>query len=86
MIEVTGANPNTQVVENDLNNHTNHNADSNHDATLPPLDSRIIEAIRQKSDLTIWPAELATKLGISIDDANAELCSLLQAFGPSATF
>ena len=73
------------AVENDLNDQTNPDPDSNH-ATLPPLDSRIIEAIRQKPDLTIWPAELATSLGISIDDANAELCGLLRAVGPSATF
>ena len=71
---ITTANEN--ISSSDINNHDNET----------PLDSRIIEVIRNKSKFTIRPAEFASELGISIDDANAELCGLLRAVGSTATF
>jgi len=67
---------NENISSSDINNHDNET----------PLDSRITEVIRNKSKFTIRPAELASELGISIDDANAELCGLLRAVGSTATF
>ncbi len=52
--------------------------------------TRIVQVIRSnKCDslkYIVRPAQVASELGISIDDANAELCGLMRAVGPSATF
>ena len=53
---------------------------------LPPLDKRVLAAVRRIPDLRIKPARLASELGLSIEDATAELCGLLRAVGSSATF
>lgn len=53
---------------------------------LPPLDLRIIEVVRNAPDLKIRPARLSSELGISVEDANAELCGLLRAVGSTASF
>jgi hypothetical protein len=72
--------PLTTVASNDCDDN---NRQDNH----PPLDSWVIEIIRQmKPNYTIWPAKLATELGISIDDASSELCGLLWAIGSLKTF
>ena len=54
---------------------------SNNNEIGPPLDQRIIGIIQTTKDHTIRPARLATELGISVNDACAELCGLLQAVG-----
>jgi hypothetical protein len=46
-----------------------------------PLDVRILEIIESIPDRTIRPARLAAELGISVEDASAELCGLLAAVG-----
>jgi hypothetical protein len=51
------------------------------DLSQPPLDERILSIIRSCKDYTIRPARLATDLGISVNDACAELCGLLSAVG-----
>mmetsp|Transcript_26888 Transcript_26888/g.30769 ORF Transcript_26888/g.30769 Transcript_26888/m.30769 type:complete len:632 (+) Transcript_26888:153-2048(+) len=56
------------------------------DSNKIPLDSRVIEMVRNSPNLTIRPARLATELGISIDEASSELCGLLRAVGSTATF
>lgn len=45
-----------------------------------PLDLRVIEVVAA-NDRRIRPARLATELGISVNDACAELCGLLAAVG-----
>lgn len=45
------------------------------------LGDRVIECVKQAPNFTIRPARLAQQLGISIDDASAELCGLLAAVG-----
>jgi hypothetical protein len=47
----------------------------------PPLDERIINIIKTTPDRTIRPARLAAALGLSVNDACAELCGLLRAVG-----
>ena len=56
------------------------------EVNLPPLDKRVLAAVRRIPDLRIKPARLASELGLSIEDATAELCGLLRAVGSSATF
>ena len=56
------------------------------------LDFRIVEVIKkngctpQTKRYKIRPAQVASELGISIDDASAELCGLMRAVGKSASF
>ena len=45
------------------------------------LDDRIVQIIDSLPDRTIRPARLAAELGISVNDACAELCALLAAVG-----
>jgi hypothetical protein len=47
----------------------------------PPLDERIINIVKTTPDRTIRPARLAAALGVSVNDACAELCGLLRAVG-----
>ena len=51
------------------------------DLSQSPLDERILSIIRSCKDYTIRPARLASDLGISVNDACAELCGLLSAVG-----
>jgi hypothetical protein len=51
------------------------------DPSAPPLDERIIKIVKTSKDHTIRPARLAAELGISVNDACAELCGLLRAVG-----
>ena len=51
------------------------------DPSLPPLDERVISVVRAAPDHTLRPARLASELGISVEDATAELCGLLRAVG-----
>jgi hypothetical protein len=47
----------------------------------PPLDERVINIVKTTPDRTIRPARLAAALGVSVNDACAELCGLLRAVG-----
>ena len=51
------------------------------DPSLPPLDERVISVVQAAPDHTLRPARLASELGISVEDATAELCGLLRAVG-----
>jgi hypothetical protein len=50
------------------------------------LRTRILQVVRSSPDYTIRPAKLAQELGISVTNASAELCGLLQAVGEGSTF
>ena len=74
-----------------MNHHNDIDIDdenkNDEDQIMHALDTRIIDIIRKKKpNFKIRPAELASELGISIDDASAELCGLLRAVGPTAIF
>lgn len=57
-------------------------AEAGYDAEAPPMmDQRILQIIRSIPDRTIRPGRLAAELGISVEDASAELCGLLAAVG-----
>jgi len=47
---------------------------------------KIIEVIQNSPNYTITPARLSSSLGISVEDAGAELCGLLRVVGPTASF
>jgi len=49
-------------------------------------DERILRIVEQCSDHEIRPARLAAELGISVEDASAELCGLLRVVGEGSTF
>ena len=51
------------------------------DTSQPPLDERVLSIIRSCKHLTIRPARVASELGISVNDACAELCGLMGAVG-----
>jgi hypothetical protein len=50
------------------------------------LRTRILKIVKSSKNHTIRPAKLSSELGISMDDANAELCGLLKAVGIGSTF
>mmetsp|Transcript_9340 Transcript_9340/g.13777 ORF Transcript_9340/g.13777 Transcript_9340/m.13777 type:complete len:551 (-) Transcript_9340:436-2088(-) len=64
-------------MEDDDNNNINNNDHS----TGPPLDLKVIQIIENSPNFTIRPGKLAAELGMSVDDACAELCGLLSAVG-----
>lgn len=75
--------------------HRKHNSimtvEIDHEATQDdsaeaskPLGERVIEAIQNLPDRTIRPARLAALLGISVNEACAELCGLMAAVGGGA--
>ena len=51
------------------------------DPSLPPFDERVIAVVRAAPNHTLRPARLSSELGISVEDATAELCGLLRAVG-----
>jgi len=51
-----------------------------------PLRTKILQAVKSAPDHTIRPARLSQLVGISVTDASAELCGLLQAVGEGSTF
>mmetsp|Transcript_6162 Transcript_6162/g.12862 ORF Transcript_6162/g.12862 Transcript_6162/m.12862 type:complete len:592 (-) Transcript_6162:12-1787(-) len=67
----------------DQEEHDDENETENapYDPNVPPLDDRVIAAVRSAPNHTIRPARLSSDLGISIEDATAELCGLLRAVG-----
>ncbi|KAI2507811.1 hypothetical protein MHU86_6591 [Fragilaria crotonensis] len=50
-----------------------------------PLDERILDLVA-KNPSKVYPTRLVTELGLSHDDASAELCGLLKAVGSGASF
>lgn len=66
--------PNSDVLSSDID-------DSSDLALHDRLGDRVIECVKEAPNFTIRPARLAQQLGISIDDASAELCGLLAAVG-----
>jgi hypothetical protein len=74
----------------------NNNDDESSCIPIEPLNSsptmaydhqqQIIDIIQNSPNFTIAPARLSSSLGISIEDASAELCGLLRAVGPTASF
>ena len=58
--------------------------DSSSQAT--PLRTQLLQVVRSSPNCTIRPARLAQELGISVTDASAELCGLLQAVGEGSSF
>lgn len=50
------------------------------------LRSRILGTVKDSEKFTIRPAKLSSELGISMDEANAELCGLLKAVGKGSSF
>lgn len=54
------------------------------DIDAPPLDQQILDIVRtckNGADFVVRPARLSAELGISVEDATAELCGLLAAVG-----
>jgi len=50
------------------------------------LDERVLSIVRNSPKLTIRPAKLTSELGISIEEASAELSGLMSAVGSTASF
>lgn len=50
-----------------------------------PLDERILELVAKSPD-KVYPTRLVTELGLSHEDASAELCGLLSAVGAGSSF
>jgi hypothetical protein len=50
------------------------------------LRTKILEIVKDSPNHIIRPSTLSQKLGISLNDANAELCGLLQAVGEGSSF
>jgi len=50
-----------------------------------PLDERILDLV-EKNPSKVYPTRLVTELGLSHEDASAELCGLLAAVGSDASF
>jgi len=50
------------------------------------LDERILQIVQHCPKHEIRPARLAAELGISVEDASAELCGLLKAVGEGSSF
>lgn len=50
------------------------------------LDERILSIVKACPNQVIRPSKLSATLGISIDDASAELCGLLKAVGKGSSF
>jgi hypothetical protein len=62
----------------------NDDRDDEHDPT--PLRTQILALVKESPQYTIRPTTLSQKLGISLNDANAELCGLLQVVGEGSSF
>ena len=52
----------------------------------PSLQTRILDLVKSSPNLTIRPARVSYELGMSINDASAELCGLLSAVGEGSSF
>jgi hypothetical protein len=51
-----------------------------------PLRTRILNVVKSSPNLTIRPSRVSQELGLSINDASAELCGLLKVVGEGSTF
>jgi hypothetical protein len=66
-------------IEQDLETTTND------DIGNKPMDERILELVA-KNPHKVYPTRLVTELGLSHEDASAELCGLMKAVGSGASF
>ena len=66
-------------IEQDVDRTTNDSSKGK------PLDECILELVAKNPD-KVYPTRLVTELGLSHDDASAELCGLLKAVGSGASF
>jgi hypothetical protein len=70
-----------EMVENDGGDDFDNPNDGS--ATLR---TKILEIVKDSPNHIIRPSTLSNKLGISLNDANAELCALLQVVGEGSSF
>ena len=68
-----------------VDDDVNRNDDDDSMVGGTPFDERILEIVGT-NPCKVYPARLVSELGLSSEDANAELCGLLAAVGPGATF
>ena len=73
-------------IKRPLSINIDRNDEYNDEEELSPMDTQIIHLINSCPNRSIRPAKLVTELGISIEDATEELCGLMKAVGPTATF
>lgn len=66
-------------IEQDVDTTTNDNIGNK------PLDERILELVAKNPD-KVYATRLVTDLGLSHEDASAELCGLMKAVGSGASF
>jgi hypothetical protein len=67
-------------IDSDIDNSNNNDSDTE------SLRTRILNIVKSSKDYTIRPAKVSNELGISINDASAELCGLLKAVGKGSSF
>ena len=60
-------------------------ADNESEINRTPLDERILELVARNPD-KVYASRLVTELGLSYEDASAELCGLLSAVGGGSCF
>jgi hypothetical protein len=65
-------------------NGINNDDDTYTDST--PLRIKVLKIVKESPDYIVRPANLSQQLGISINDASAELCGLLQVVGEGSSF
>lgn len=82
MLTTPTASTTLTIDDGDCSSHSQQRQDPN----LPPLDERVLAVVRTSPNLTVRPARLTSELGLSIEDASAELCGLMSAVGSTATF
>lgn len=70
-----------KLKEMEVSGNPNDQNSSNSEISSKPLSALVISTIKKCPNYTIRPSRLAAQLGISIDDASAELCGLLAAVG-----
>jgi hypothetical protein len=65
-----------------------NNDDLTYDETMDstPLRIKVLHIVKDSPNYTVRPANLSQQLGISINDASAELCGLLQIVGEGSSF
>jgi hypothetical protein len=73
-------------IDADWGSETDHDRDNGGNGTAAPLRTQVLNLVKESTNYTIRPATLSQKLGISINDASAELCGLLQIVGSGSTF
>ncbi|KAG7364784.1 hypothetical protein IV203_037986 [Nitzschia inconspicua] len=65
---------------------TAENETNNDESDTTPLRTKVLSLVKEAPNYTVRPSTLSKSLGISLNDANAELCGLLQAVGEGSSF